>query len=204
MLYWRAVRADGLFGASWSGALYKVPTITFAPGELAVQSSDGSRLAIGDTIYDTSSGVTSRLPFDATTTYVSVTWADDSRHVCLTRPLPGQGSPSEISYDLPGTPAVVLGKFGAQGQQVPGATILSCGTASNRVVIANVGALNDTSDVWVLDTTTGAIRYHRAYPTSTKTNGNIGVDHIVDVVSHFFTKTRWNRTFKLIRGYPLQ
>jgi signal peptidase I len=41
-------------------------------------------------------------------------------------------------------------------------------------------------------------------PTADLTNGNIGIDHIVDVVAHFFTKTRWPRTFKLIRGYPLK
>ena len=41
-------------------------------------------------------------------------------------------------------------------------------------------------------------------PTADLTNPNIGIDHIVDVVTHFFTKTRWTRTFKLIRGYPLQ
>jgi len=41
-------------------------------------------------------------------------------------------------------------------------------------------------------------------PTSELTNGNIGFDHIVDVVTHFFTKTRWTRTFRLIRGYPLK
>jgi signal peptidase I len=35
------------------------------------------------------------------------------------------------------------------------------------------------------------------------TNGNIGLDHIVDVFTHFFTKTRWKRTFNLTRGYPL-
>jgi len=40
--------------------------------------------------------------------------------------------------------------------------------------------------------------------TASLTNGNIGIDHIVDVVAHFFTKTRWSRTFKLIRGYPLK
>jgi len=40
--------------------------------------------------------------------------------------------------------------------------------------------------------------------TSDLTNPNIGLDHIIDVVTHFFTKTRWNRTFKLIRGYPLK
>ena len=41
-------------------------------------------------------------------------------------------------------------------------------------------------------------------PTADLTNPNIGLDHIVDVVTHFFTKTRWSRTFKLTRGYPLQ
>jgi signal peptidase I len=40
--------------------------------------------------------------------------------------------------------------------------------------------------------------------TADLTNPNIGIDHIIDVITHFFTKTRWNRTFKLIRGYPLQ
>ena len=41
-------------------------------------------------------------------------------------------------------------------------------------------------------------------PTADLTNGNIGLDHMVDVVSHFFTKTRWSRTFRLIHGYPLR
>src|ERR1051325_10362689 len=40
--------------------------------------------------------------------------------------------------------------------------------------------------------------------TADLTNPNIGIDHIIDVVSHFFTKTRWSRTFKIIRGYPLE
>jgi signal peptidase I len=41
-------------------------------------------------------------------------------------------------------------------------------------------------------------------PTADLTNGNIGIDHIIDVVTHFFTKTRWTRTFHLTRGYPLK
>ena len=146
-------------------------------------------MAIGDTVYDTSSGATTSLQFDATTTYVSVTWADDSRHLCLSRPLPGQGSPSEISYDLPGSPAVVLGRFGSQGQQVPGATILACSATSNRVVVANVGAMNDTSEVWVLDATTGAVQYHRTYPTTTKTNGNIGVFVVASPDGQYLAET---------------
>src|ERR1700674_3011754 len=41
-------------------------------------------------------------------------------------------------------------------------------------------------------------------PTEDLADPNIGVDHVVDVVAHFFTKTRWSRTFRLIRGSPLQ
>jgi signal peptidase I len=40
--------------------------------------------------------------------------------------------------------------------------------------------------------------------TADLTNGNIGLDHIFDVITHFFTKTRWKRTFNLTRGYPLK
>ena len=189
VIYWRTVTADGLYAASWNGALYKVPTINLAPGSLAVQAPDGSRLAIGDTGYDTSSGAASRLPFDAVAGYVAVTWADDSRHVCLTKPLPGQGSPSEISYALPGSPAVVLGRFGSQGVQVPGATVLACSATSNRVVVANVDGVNDTSDAWVVDTATGAIRYHRTYPTSTKTNGTDGVSVVASPDGQYLAET---------------
>ena len=41
-------------------------------------------------------------------------------------------------------------------------------------------------------------------PTSALANATIGVDHIIDLAQHFFTKTRWNRTFNLIHGYPVQ
>ena len=41
-------------------------------------------------------------------------------------------------------------------------------------------------------------------PTEDLTNPNIGIDHILDIVTHFFTKTRWSREFKLLHGYPLQ
>jgi hypothetical protein len=85
--------------------------------------------------------------------------------------------------------ASVLGRFGSQGQQVPGATILACSATSNRVVVANVGADNDTSDVWVLDTATGSIGYHRTYPTSTKSNGNVGVFVVASPDGHYLAET---------------
>jgi signal peptidase I len=41
-------------------------------------------------------------------------------------------------------------------------------------------------------------------PTEALADGNLNVDHILDVVVHFFSKTRWDREFRLVRGYPLQ
>jgi signal peptidase I len=32
----------------------------------------------------------------------------------------------------------------------------------------------------------------------------MSIDHLLDLVQHFPTKTRWGRTFRLIRGYPLK
>ncbi|MGA2740908.1 MAG: signal peptidase I [Bryobacteraceae bacterium] len=37
-------------------------------------------------------------------------------------------------------------------------------------------------------------------PTEALSNPTIGVDHLVDLMEHFFTKTRWKRTFMLIHG----
>ena len=40
-------------------------------------------------------------------------------------------------------------------------------------------------------------------PTEALASPTIGLDHLLDIAEHFFVKTRWRRTFKLIRGYPL-
>ncbi len=41
-------------------------------------------------------------------------------------------------------------------------------------------------------------------PTERLQNPLIGWEHAQDLVLHFFTKTRWGRTFQLIRGYRLE
>jgi len=41
-------------------------------------------------------------------------------------------------------------------------------------------------------------------PEADLIDGNIGVGHVMDVVTHFFSRTRWSRTLKLFHGYPLQ
>jgi signal peptidase I len=28
------------------------------------------------------------------------------------------------------------------------------------------------------------------------------VSHLIDLGEHFFTRTRWERTFKIVRGFP--
>jgi signal peptidase I len=40
-------------------------------------------------------------------------------------------------------------------------------------------------------------------PTEALASPGVGLDHLLDLVQHFFTKTRWTRTFKLIHGYPV-
>jgi signal peptidase I len=44
-----------------------------------------------------------------------------------------------------------------------------------------------------------------SYDASTEAlaNPTISLDHLIDLVQHFPTKTRWRRTFRLIHGYPL-
>jgi signal peptidase I len=41
-------------------------------------------------------------------------------------------------------------------------------------------------------------------PTEDLSDGGIGIGHLVDVGTHFFTKTRWARTLKFVHAYPLQ
>ncbi len=41
-------------------------------------------------------------------------------------------------------------------------------------------------------------------PTEQLASGNIDLGHLADIAINFFSKTRWNRTFRLIRPYPLQ
>jgi signal peptidase I len=42
-----------------------------------------------------------------------------------------------------------------------------------------------------------------SYDAPTEDLKDYNVHHLVDLALHFFTKTRWNRTLKLIHGYPL-
>jgi signal peptidase I len=39
-------------------------------------------------------------------------------------------------------------------------------------------------------------------PTERLASSTIGLDHILDIAKNFFWKTRWRRTFNLIRAYP--
>jgi signal peptidase I len=41
-------------------------------------------------------------------------------------------------------------------------------------------------------------------PTEDLADPSISLNHILDLVTHFPTKTRWNRTLQLIHGYPLR
>jgi signal peptidase I len=45
-----------------------------------------------------------------------------------------------------------------------------------------------------------------SYEASTEdlSSPGLSLKHIVDLLEHFPTKTRWKRTFRLIRGYPVK
>jgi len=43
-----------------------------------------------------------------------------------------------------------------------------------------------------------------SYDAPTKDLEDYTTHHFVDLVEHFFTRTRWDRTLRLIQGYPLQ
>jgi signal peptidase I len=40
-------------------------------------------------------------------------------------------------------------------------------------------------------------------PTEALANPTIGIDHLIDLLEHFFSKTRWSRTFRLVRGVTI-
>jgi len=42
-----------------------------------------------------------------------------------------------------------------------------------------------------------------SYDAPTEDLKDYNVHHLVDLAQHFFTKTRWDRTLKLIHGYPI-
>jgi len=43
-----------------------------------------------------------------------------------------------------------------------------------------------------------------SYDAPTEDLAEYNVHHFIDLAQHFFTKTRWDRTFRLVEGYPLQ
>jgi len=45
-----------------------------------------------------------------------------------------------------------------------------------------------------------------SYNASTEelSNPAVSITHLFDIATHFLTKTRWNRTFRLIHSYPVQ
>ena len=44
---------------------------------------------------------------------------------------------------------------------------------------------------------------YRSFDAPTASYAGFGLDHVLDLAQNFFTRTRWNRTFKLICGYPI-
>jgi signal peptidase I len=43
-----------------------------------------------------------------------------------------------------------------------------------------------------------------SYDAPTEDLVDYTTNHFIDLAKNFFVKTRWNRQFKLVRGYPVQ
>ncbi len=43
-----------------------------------------------------------------------------------------------------------------------------------------------------------------SYDAPTEDLVDYTANHFIDLAKNFFVKTRWNRTLKLVRGYPIQ
>jgi signal peptidase I len=43
-----------------------------------------------------------------------------------------------------------------------------------------------------------------SYDAPTEDWVDYNANHFIDLATNFFRKTRWDRTFKLVRGYPIQ
>ena len=42
-----------------------------------------------------------------------------------------------------------------------------------------------------------------SYDAPTEDLKDYNLHHFVDLVQHFFTKTRWDRTMRFVHGYPI-
>ena len=164
-------RTQQLIGASWTGLLYSGPDAPVGQGADR-QSPDGSKILVGLVVYVLATHSQTRLLVDPNAGFTQITWGDDSYHLCVTQETGPAGSSVSISIMDVGSPAVHLATLGKVEQQVKGPTVLACSPLSDRVVIAQVGGLGETTELWVLNARTGAIEYHRTYPATTKTNGN--------------------------------
>jgi signal peptidase I len=43
-----------------------------------------------------------------------------------------------------------------------------------------------------------------SYDANTEDLVDFTANHFIDLATHLFSKTRWDRTFKLVRGYPVE
>jgi hypothetical protein len=168
-------RPSELLAATWTGALYSAYDTPLSPGAEA-QSPDGSKLLYSSIVYDVA---TARQLDDAPVGGASLTsalWGDDSRHICWVT-APAANAPVDVSIAGAGSPAIHLPTpagaewRGGNGNLSTALSVLACSPLTGVVVVAESGALGETTDVWVLSMTTGAVEYHQAYAPAEQANG---------------------------------
>lgn len=74
-----------LHPVGWDGTRYAPLQLGTLTGSQAIQPPDGTKLIVGNIVYDRVTGSATQLPFVANKG-TQVMWADDSAHICVLYP----------------------------------------------------------------------------------------------------------------------
>ncbi|HEY1421374.1 MAG TPA: hypothetical protein VGG90_11795 [Candidatus Dormibacteraeota bacterium] len=148
----------------WDGSTYASFGLGGLTGGPGIQSPDGSKLLVGDAVFDRATGAVTQLGTVAGKG-LQVMWADDSRHLCLLHPAGSSeqagGTTSVLELLEPGMPAKTVAKVGHDEAQAF-ALLRSCSVTNDIAVVAQRAVL-PISDVWAIRISTGEVVQHLAY-----------------------------------------
>lgn len=148
----------------WDGTRYAPVQLGTLSGSQTIQSPDGTKLIVGNLVYDRVTGSATQLPF-VVNKGAQMMWADDNAHICVLYPLgdsqqPG-GTTDELDLVGPGGASRVVAQIGHDEAQAF-ALLRSCSVVKDVAVVAQRAVL-PISDAWLIRLSTGKIVGHFPY-----------------------------------------
>jgi hypothetical protein len=152
-----------LHGVDWSGRASGELRLTGPVDTAAVRPSpDGSRLAVGDVVFDSSGHRIGTV--GVPTVKEQAMWADDSRHLCGILDPSGSimtGTGEVLEYLTPGALPRRVTTIGAIGGQ-QGSSLVACSAAADRAIVAH-SVIDHVDEVLVIRLSTGEELARHAY-----------------------------------------